>query len=318
VPDSLDFTLAPRDITFVGEGLARPECVLATARGALFVSDRRGGVTRIDPDGRQALIGGGADVVSNGIALRPDGSLLLANLHGAGGVWALSPDGRLTPWLTEVDGVCLPSVNFVRLDEAGRVWVCVNPPLGPDGRYRTEAPDGFVALIDERGARIVADGIATANECWPAGPHLFLNETFGRCLTRFDVAADGALSNRTAVTRFGHGTYPDGLGRDAEGHFWIVSVASNRLVRVAPDGSSRTVFEDCDPGHLDALEADFQAHRLTRAALTKPTGRLVGNLTSIAFGGPDRRTAYLGSIVSPRLASFRSPVPGARPVHWDW
>jgi hypothetical protein len=40
-----------RQLRFIGEGLSRPECVLATRSGDLFVSDTRGGVSMIRPDG---------------------------------------------------------------------------------------------------------------------------------------------------------------------------------------------------------------------------------------------------------------------------
>ena len=36
--------------------------------------------------------------------------------------------------------------------------------------------------------------------------------------------------------------------------------------------------------------------------------RTLANVSSLAFGGPDRRTAYLGSVLGNRLLSFRSPV----------
>jgi gluconolactonase len=36
----------------------------------------------------------------------------------------------------------------------------------------------------------------------------------------------------------------------------------------------------------------------------------------VAFGGHDLRTAYVGSIEMDRIASFRSPVPGAPMYHW--
>jgi len=41
-------------------------------------------------------------------------------------------------------------------------------------------------------------------------------------------------------------------------------------------------------------------------------------VTSLAFGGPDLRTAYLGSLKGTQLASFRSPVAGLPPIHWNW
>ncbi len=313
------FDVAVADLAFVGTDLNRPECVLATRRGDLYVSDKRGGVTRIHPDGRQVLIGGHGTIVPNGIALMQDGAFLIANLLGTGGVWRIGADERLAPFLEEVDGVALPAVNFVRLDHAARVWVCANPPLSCD-RYRTEAAEGYIAVVDAAGARIVADGIGWANECLVdmAARHLYVNETFGRRLTRFDIGDDATLANRTTIAEFGPGTYPDGIALDEEGAIWVVSVASNRVIRVTPDGRHHVVLEDSDAKHLDRLEESYRQHRVTRPELTRMIDTTLKNISSIAFGGPDRRTAYLGSIGGNRLASFRSPVAGVAPVHWDW
>lgn len=39
---------------------------------------------------------------------------------------------------------------------------------------------------------------------------------------------------------------------------------------------------------------------------------------SVAFGGRDLRTVYLGNLAGSRIASFRSPVAGVRPLHWNY
>ncbi len=308
------------DIGFVGSGLARPECVLATARGSLFVSDRRGGVCCIEPDGRQHLIGVGASILPNGIALRQDGSFLVANLNSEGGVWQIDSEGRTRPFLLEVNGAPLPAVNFVRLDADGRVWICANPPLTHDGRYRTEQKEGYVVVVDKAGARIAADSIGWANECLvhPSGRHLYVNETFARRLTRFDIGENARLSNRTTYAQFGPGTYPDGIALDEEDGIWVVGVTANRLIRVTPDGRQQVILEDSDSAQMDALEQAYAGHRLTRTNLVKAGDTMLKGITSIAFGGPDRRTAFLGSLADNRLATFRSPVAGHAPVHWDW
>ena len=43
---------------WTGQDLQRPESVVAEPDGTLWASDGRGGVTRIDPDGGQTLLGG--------------------------------------------------------------------------------------------------------------------------------------------------------------------------------------------------------------------------------------------------------------------
>jgi hypothetical protein len=96
------FQLDLDQVTFVARELMRPECVLATRAGRLYCSDCRGGVVRIEPNGTQVPIGCAArredtDFMPNGIALLRDGSLLVANLGPAGGVWRLYADGRREP-----------------------------------------------------------------------------------------------------------------------------------------------------------------------------------------------------------------------------
>jgi len=302
-----------------GRDLARPECVLATRDGTLYVSDKRGGVTRIGADGQQRFFGQ-AHIVPNGIALLRDGSFLASSLEGEPGVWRITRDGRAEPWLTEVDGVKLGAVNFVRLDHQERVWVCVSATDMVGHTYPRGTATGYIALVDKKGSRIIARDLCFTNECVISadGTQLFVNETFARRLTRYQLAADGSLSGRATVTEFGHGVYPDGLALDVEGHVWIVSVVSNRVIRVAPDGRQELIIEDADPEHLDDLEGHFQAGTLTRPMLGANKGEKLCNTTSIAFAGPDLRTAFMGCLSGTTLATFRAPVAGLPAVHWDW
>jgi sugar lactone lactonase YvrE len=302
----------------LGQDLQRPECVLATRRGDIYVSDRRGGVTHLAPDGTQRLIGGSA-LVPNGIALLRDGSFALANLSDEGGVWRLSRDGRVAPDITEIAGRRLGSVNFVRTDRSDRLWICVSTQA-PGDQYTTHVEDGFIALRDASGLRVLATGLGWTNECWPdeARGHLYVNETFGRRLTRFDMAADGTLTNRTTLARFGHGDFPDGLALDEAGGVWVVSVASNRVWHVAPDGTKRIVIEDSAPERLDLLETALAGRSLTRAMMHGTRGGMLRNTSSIAFAGADRRAALLGSLGGTQLATFRAEIAGMPPPHWDW
>ena len=96
------------DVSLLGSGLSRPECVLATASGALFTSDSKRGIARILPDGSvsqavdDTLIRQG--FLPNGFALCADGSFLFANLGEAGGVLARPMLTHLPrPFVTEID-----------------------------------------------------------------------------------------------------------------------------------------------------------------------------------------------------------------------
>ncbi len=311
---------------FIGSSLVRPECVLATAAGDLFTADWRGGVAHVRPDGSQALYCGpgpdGLALKPNGIALRRDGSFLLTHLgNDEGGVFQLQRDGRVTPWLLQVDGVDLPPTNFVVEDAAGRFWVTVSTRLKPRALgYRRSCNDGFIVRVDARGAAIVADGLGYTNEVamHPSGRWLYVNETFARRLSRFALHDDGSLGVKEVFTEFGPGTFPDGLAFDEEGHAWVVSIVSNRLIRVAPDGQPTTWLEESDAEHLAWVEAAFEAGTMGRPHLDGAPSRSLRNISSIAFTGADRRSAVLGCLLGDRLATLRLPVAGVAPTHWNF
>ena len=109
-------------IRHVGTGLRRPESVIATARGELFVSDHDCGVRALASPPTRPL-GMPEGFLPNGIALTPEREFLIANLGTTcgGGVWRLDRQHQLRPWLMEVDGQPLPSTNFV---STSLTWLC--------------------------------------------------------------------------------------------------------------------------------------------------------------------------------------------------
>jgi sugar lactone lactonase YvrE len=312
------------EVNFLGADLNRPECLLCTSNGDIFSADWRGGVARSRPDAPQELYqaAGGAEAIKpNGIALQRDGSFLVTNLDETGGVFRLDRDGRLSEVLRKVDGIDLPATNFVLIDARGRVWVTVSTLQTPRALgYRKDVADGFIILIDGKGPRIVADGLGYTNEVQldRRGEYLYVNETFARRLTRFRVSRYGDLSERQIVCDFGPGTFPDGLAVDVEEHFWVTSIISNRVIRVAPDGSQQLILEDADPEHLATVEAAYQAGTLGRPHLDEVKSQKLRNISSLAFGGEDLRTAYLGCLLGDRIAYFRTDVIGLPPVHWHF
>jgi sugar lactone lactonase YvrE len=326
--DDLDrkFPLPLEALHFVGKGLSRPECVLATAAGDLFTADWRGGVAHLCADGSQTLYTGqgpaGLLIKPNGIAVLRDGSFLLTHLGDEeGGVFRLQRNGQVEPWLLKAEGVDLPPTNFVVEDAAGRFWVTVSTRRKPRALgYRRSCDDGFIVRVDARGAAIVADGLGYTNEVavHPNGQWLYVNETFGRRLSRFALRADGSLGAKEVVTEFGPGTFPDGLAFDEAGHVWVVSIVSNRLIRVAPDGAATTWLEEADAEHLSWVEQAFEAGTMGRPHLDGAPSRSLRNISSIAFAGPDRRTAVLGCLLGDRLATLRLPVAGVAPTHWSF
>jgi sugar lactone lactonase YvrE len=313
-------------LRYAGSQLQRPECVLANEAGDLFTCDLRGVVAHSRSSG-EAHVYGSSDSVrnglkSNGIALLPDRSFLFANLGGRGGVWSLAPDGQIRPFLQEVDGEQIPSTNFVHRDDHGRIWVCVSTRHATSHHseycFSPTQDDGYIALVDEKGPRIVADGLVWTNECRvsPSGSHLYVNETMARRLTRYAIREDGSLSARETIAHFEDGTWPDGLAFDAEGGIWITSPISNRIIRVCPDGEQQLILEDCDHRHVEQTESAFLAGKLTREAIYNSPGNVLKHLSSLAFGGPDLRTVFLGSLGGTSIPYFRSQIAGHPMSHW--
>ena len=309
---------AGQGLQSVCAGLQRPECVLTHSSGNLFISDRRGGVLKVRPDGSQQLSCTSA-MLPNGIAMERGGGFLVANLGADGGVWRITPDGVASPWLSEVDGRSIGRVNFVLNDAAGRVWACISATDGSD-KYPLHSATGTIVMRDASGTRIVADGLHYTNECRVSADSQFMyvNETFGRRLSRFRIGENGALKDKQILARFSGGDFPDGMALDAEGGVWVVCVGSNRVYRITPEGEKQTIIDDAVPDTAAQLESAFADGTLDRPQLSSARGHRLSNVTSLAFGGPDLRTAYMGCLAGDCLATFRSPVAGLPPVHWNW
>ena len=307
------------ELELVGRDLHRPECVLAHPDGGILVPDWRGGVTQVTANGSQEtwLARTTKDIRPNGIATLEDGSFLLANLGVDGGVWRLHRDGHLAPFLTDLQGTPLPPANFVIVDGLGRTWISVSTQRTPrQDAWRPDVADGFIVLVDGTGARVVADGLHYTNEVRPnpSGEWLYAVETFGRRLVRFPITRDGGLGVRETVVTLEHGCFPDGFAFDAAGGIWITSLVSNRLLRVQ-DGTLETVLEDVNQNHVDFVERAFAAGEMRQDHLGPIPGTTLQQLTSVAFGGPDGRSVFLGSLHGRCVYRFRTAVSGARTVN---
>ena len=147
------------ELRFLGRDLARPECVVVTARGDVFASDRRGGIARVHDDRPPELIRGRGvgQFLPNGFALLPDRSFMIANLGPAGGVWRMLPDGELVPELLEVDGMALPPTNFANAEHTTgtlRLWVSVSTRHVPrEQAMRSDAKTSPLAVTTTHSGR---------------------------------------------------------------------------------------------------------------------------------------------------------------------
>lgn len=329
------FTVDRADIRFMGHDLQRPECILAERDGTLWSADARGGVVRIAPDGSQELIvqtgleqvGGGSfedryvntqGSLPNGLAFDAEGNFLIANF-GTDRLEFMRRNGESRVMIDQIDGRPLGKANFVTRDSKGRLWLTVTTQMIPwTDHVKTNSRDGYIALIDDRGVRIVADNLCGTNELrfdakeeW-----LYVAETTSRNVTRFRVNGNGDLTNREIYGPSNVGGFCDGIAFDAHGNLWSTLIMSDRLIAITPEGDLLTILDDGNPEGTAALDRAWEEGRVTPDLMAAASGTLCPWMASLTFGGPDLKTVYLGSLRGDRIPYFRSPVAGLPLIYW--
>lgn len=195
-----------------------------------------------------------------GLGWSAEGTLVISTLERR----LLHYDGR-----TVDDGIDLSALvphngNDLVIDEHGRAYYgSVGAAMDRPGEF-TDA--GTIVLVEPGGdARVVADGLSFPNGMVLSrdGSTLIVAESVGRCLTKFRVAPDGALHDRTLFAPLD--TIPDGICLDAEGAVWMACPTDARVQRVREGGE---VLEQHD------------------------TGRTV---LDVELGGDDGRTLFVGT-----------------------
>jgi len=328
------FTVTKADISYVGQDLQRPECILAEADGSLWSADARGGVVHIRPDGSQQLIAQALDAtfgatadeaerftrgtLPNGLAFDADGLLLISNF-GTDRLERMTRTGESRVMLDTIDGSPIGKVNFVLRDSKGRIWLTVSTRIvNWMEAISPKIADGYVAVLDEKGPRIVADGFRFTNEIrFDADEEwLYVVETTGRRITRLRIDADGAAVEREIFGPSDTGGFIDGIAFDAHGNLWGTHVMSDRIFAITPQGDLRIILDDDNPGPSRALYDAFERDAVTPELMLACGGEIAPWFASVTFGGPDLKTLYIGSLRGTRIPFFRSPVAGLPMAHW--
>jgi sugar lactone lactonase YvrE len=146
------------------------------------------------------------------------------------------------------------------VDPGGRLW------FGTMDNGERDKSGAFYCFADGRVTRTPIDGIAITNgpAVSPDGRILYVVDTLKGTIDAADIAANGTLGERRSFVRIdpaeGH---PDGPTIDSEGCVWI------------------------------SLYAGWEARRYSPSGVLVDTVRFpVANITKLAFGGDDLRTAY--------------------------
>jgi sugar lactone lactonase YvrE len=233
-----------------------------------------GQVIAVDADGGSEVVPLDPAVDPHTIGWLPDGRLLVVpkNATPQRRLLRQEPDGTMVP---HADLTGLPSgFNELVVDGRGNIYVngadfdflAFMKDLDPaDTRPLQERPGyapGYIALIRPDGTAVpVVGDIAFPNgmAITPDNGTLIISESFARCLTAFDIAPDGTLSNRRV---WAAGLGPDGICLDADGAVWTAD-GGTAAVRVREGGEI-----------LDRVELDRWPFALM-------------------LGGPDGRTLFI-------------------------
>jgi sugar lactone lactonase YvrE len=188
----------------------------------------------------------------------PDGTMLVVSMRdrrvlrvrdGASAPEVHADLTELAPW----------HLNDMVVDAAGRAYV---GNFGFDLMSGAPMVSTCIVRIDPDGAATVAaDGLRFPNGTviFPDGRTLVVAETLAGRLTAFDVAEDGALSNRRVWAQLSEvpetddvmeliaagAIAPDGIALDADGAIWVADAVGARVLRVREGGE---VVDEVAPG----------------------------------------------------------------------
>lgn len=173
----------------------------------------------------------------SGLGWLPDGRLLVVCMIERK-VLRREPDGSLVahgdlaPWAT-FHG------NDMVVAADGRAYVG-NFGFDLEAVMRGEGAVSTTSLvrIDPDGSSHEAAsemGFPNGSVIFPDGRTLVVAESMSSCLTAFDVAPDGSLSDRRVWAAL-QGCAPDGICLDAEGCIWMANAVGTECLRVAEGG----------------------------------------------------------------------------------
>lgn len=254
--------------------------------GNLYFSDvPNGGVYRRSPDGEITVVVPKRRGVG-GIALHADGGLVVSGRNIA----HVAPDGT-TRVVFDSDA---PGLNDLFTDALGRVYCGTirsdpfsdSPDRTPGECYRVDVDGTSRSLY---GRVSLTNGIGFS----PDGARLYHADTGNHHVICHDLDGDEVVNRRPLAQH--PSFFPDGLAVDEAGTIWVADYGSGRVVGLSPDGEE-----------VGSIPVPSKA------------------VTSVCFGGSDRRDLYIvtadntedrsrgGTVFRTRVDVPGLPVPKAR------
>jgi sugar lactone lactonase YvrE len=282
--------MQPQCIWDAGAHLGEGALWHAAARAVYFVDIKGRRIHRCAPDGgdRRSWEAPGQPGF---VVPSADGGLVCALEDGLYRFDEAS--GAFTP-LRKVEAE-LPGNRFNDgyVDAGGNLWFgsMDDAQAQPSGALYRLGRDGELARADA--GYVITNGPAIS----PDARTLYHTDTPLRRVYAFALRPDGSLAGKRVFLQLPEGSRPDGMAVDCEGHLWIALFGAGRVERYTAAG------------------------RLVDSVRFPCT-----NITKLAFGGADLRTAYVttawkglspaqraGQPLAGGLFAFRVETPGLPP-----
>lgn len=324
-----NFKLTTNDFKFLGKNLVRPESMIASADGTLWVCDARGGVTKLS-NNEQIAIGYDEHAqpsdtcelssIPNGLAFYDNSSLLVADL-GLGKLDRLNLDGTKETILDSIEGKPLGAVNHVLVDRRKRIWVSVSTTCSNWlDAASPNVSNGYIILIENNQARIVIEQLSFANQIVLDAneEYLYIAETFAQRISRVKLTKNGLSSQKETYgpSNLGMACFPDGITFDVTGNLWGTTVISEQVFAILPNGEHHVVFNDGTEENSRQVENAFQNDQITLELASAFQSKISPGISSVTFGGPKLDTLYLGSLMGNNIPYVKTPFFGLPPTWW--
>jgi len=209
--------------------------------------------------------------VGNGIRFNSKGEMLIADYTNHNILKVNMATKQISTYANEPT---MSQPNDIAINSKDRLFASDPNWAAGTGRIWTISTDGKVSLL--------AKDMGTTNgiEVSPDDKTLYVNESFQRKVWAYDLAEDGAISNKRLLIEFPDFGM-DGMRCDVAGNLYIARWGKGTVAKVSPNG------------------------KLLKEIV------LVGKKPSnIAFGGGDGRTVFVTLQDSGNIESFQVDKPG--------